>query len=265
MVAPSFRLRRNARQWLGLVLIAAPPLYACATGGSGEVPDGGGGMGDVGGDGNNHKRDGGPDSVAPEAGGGCTDSSQCCTAAQCPPTPHVATTTCQGGSCAISTCATGWYDFDASYKAGCNCQVSTNGTNCATATVVPPLDLGSSMTLSGNLPTEDGENWFQVTFAGAATNKAYHPEITLTMNPENEFVFDVVATCSGPPLSCADLPEAGAVTTWEEFYKSADAGTVASEFKPIAPVGNAGEVFVRVRRSDPTRSDCNGYELTVSD
>jgi hypothetical protein len=261
MKAPLFRYG-SARHWLAVVLVAAPPLYACATGGSGEVPDGGGGMGgDAGTDAKKPRGDSGTDSPSQQNEGGCSDSSQCCTASQCPPTPHVATTLCQGGACAISTCVTGWFDFDASYATGCNCQVSTNGTSCAAATVVPPLTLGGSMSLSGNILTATGENWFQITFGGAATNKAYHPEITFMTNPENEFVFDVVATCSGSPISCADLPEAGTVTTWEEFYSDAGAGGT----EPVAPVGNAGEVFVRVRRANPTKSNCDGYELTVSD
>jgi hypothetical protein len=262
---PAFRLG-SAKLWIGIALMVAPPLYACATGDSGELPDSGGSGQDGGTDGRKPRGDGGGgDDGSGDTGGGCTGSSQCCTAAQCPPTPHVATTLCQGGSCTISTCEMGWYDFDASYAGGCKCHESSNGTTCATATVVPPLDIGTNTTLSGNLPTEDGENWFQITFSGAATDKAYHPEITFTTNPENEFVFDVVASCGGSPLSCADLPEAGAVTTWEEFYASKDAGTVASEFKPITAVGNAGVVLVGVRRADPTKSNCDGYELTVSD
>jgi hypothetical protein len=265
-----FRLGK-AKLWIGIALLALPAVYACATGETGEEPEGGFPSKDGGTDGKHPRKDGaeGDDGGSDEGstdggGGGCVDGSQCCTSAQCPPTAHVVTTNCMNGSCGISTCTAGWYDFDASYAKGCNCQESTNGTSCATATVVPPLTLGSSTTVSGNLPTSDGENWFQISFTGAATDKTYHPEITFTTNPENEFVIDVAPSCSGAPLSCGDVDAAASVTTWEEFYASKDAGTVPSEFKPIAPVGAGGVVLVRVHRANPG-SNCDGYELTISD
>ena len=269
MGAPAFRLG-SPKLWIGLALMAAaPPMYACATGETGDIGDTGTSPGT---DGGKHKdatstTDGGEEGGGDDGGdggqGGCTDASQCCTSAQCPPTAHVQTTTCANGSCGISTCAAGWYDFDASYAKGCNCQASKNGTSCATATAVPALALGGSTTLSGNLPTESTENWFQITFGGASTDLTYHPQIAFMTNPDNEFVFDVSTACSGAPVSCADLDAAAAVTTWEEFYGTKEAGPPA-EFMPISPVGAAGVVLVRVHRANPG-SNCDGYELTVSD
>jgi hypothetical protein len=251
--------------------LAAPVVYACATGEDGDLPDTG-----VGGkDGGGGRNDATDTSDGGEEGGGSTDAEsckqqQCCTSAQCPPTPHVQETACNSGSCAISTCAAGWYDFDASYKTGCNCQGSSNGTSCATATVVPPLALGKSMTLTGNLPLEDAENWFQVSFTAAATNKAYHPKITISAEGGSEFVFDVSSACSGATLSCADRDAAASLTEWEEFYASKDAGTgpadaIAVEFTPIAPVGADGVVLIRVHRTAEAGSNCDSFELTVSD
>jgi hypothetical protein len=268
MGAPVIRLG-SPKLWIALALMLAPPMYACASGETGEGPEGGTtGPLDAGGD--RHKdatngSDGGEDGSS-DGDAGCSKTSQCCTSAQCPPTAHVETTTCTNGVCGISTCSAGWYDYDASYAKGCNCEASTNGTSCATATVVPPLALGGSTMLSGNIPTESTENWFQITFGGAATNLSYHPEIQFMTNPENEFVFEVVSACSGAPLSCADLDAATSVTTWEEFYTPQDAAPPAypSEFMPISPVGAAGVVLIRVHRANPG-ANCDGYELTVSD
>jgi hypothetical protein len=244
----------------GVAVMALPPLIACATNAEGEVPDGG--FPDMGGGGK--KGDGGSD--ATDDDNGCMPGAQCCGSAQCPPTAHVQTTSCTNGKCAISTCAAGWYDFDASYATGCNCRGSDNPTSCATAMAVPSLSLGMSTTLSGNLPTESSENWFHVIFAGNAKSKAYHPKITFVTNPLNEFVFDVASSCSRDSLSCADRDAAIGLTAWEEFYGAAEGGADpdASSFKPIAPVGSAGVVFVRVYRVNPGAS-CDGYVLTVSD
>lgn len=246
--------------------MALPPLVACATGGAeGESLEGG-----IAGDGGGGKKDGSRSDArmedVSEDNNGCAPGAQCCGAAQCPPTAHVQTTACMGGSCVISTCAAGWYDFDASYEGGCNCQGSDNPTSCGTAMAVPPLSLGMSTTLSGNLPTDSSENWFQITFAGSAKSKTYHPKLTFTTNPSNEFVFDVASSCGGDNLSCADRDAAAEVTTWEEFYGTAEGGADpdSSTYKPIAPVGAAGVVLVRVHRVNPG-ANCDGYVLTVSD
>jgi hypothetical protein len=258
-------LPRRSRLWVGVALMALPPLIACATCAAGQIPDGGFSQTDGGG----ADEKGGADSSMPDTSsdeGGCSSGAQCCTPSQCPPTAHVQTTACTGGSCAISTCSPGWYEYDASYASGCNCHGSDNPTSCGTAMAVPPLTDGMSTTLSGNLPTESSENWFQITFAGDALEKTYHPEIKFTTNPSNEFVFDVASDCGGDNLSCADRDAAVGVTTWEEFWGSKDAGTGPDTgvFKPIPPVGAAGVVLVRVHRANPG-ANCDGYVLSVSD
>jgi hypothetical protein len=255
MGAAALRLG-SPKLWFGVVLMAAPVPVACATGETGELPDGGEAP-DAGSDA--HARHDG--SGGSEGGTTCSKSSQCCTSAQCPPTAHVQTTMCMGGSCAISTCAPGWYDFDASYASGCNCQAEGGASSCGTANVVPPLALGAKTTLSGNLPTEDGETWYQITFSGSNSNITYHPKISFTTNPNNEFVFNIVASCSGAPLSCADLEAGTSLTTWEEYY---DVSPDASELKAIPAVGAAGVVLIEVHRANPGAS-CDSYELTVSD
>jgi hypothetical protein len=251
-----------SRVVLGIAVMALPPVIACATNADGEIPDGG--FADVGG--GSKKGDGGSDAIAGDENG-CMPDAECCGSAQCPPTAHVQTTACTNGGCVISTCAQGWYDFDAAYATGCNCLGSDNPTSCATAMAVPSLSLGMSTTLSGNLPTESGESWFHVIFTGTATSKAYHPKITFVTNPRHEFVFDVASSCGGDILSCADRDAAVGLTTWEEFYGTAEGGADpdATTFKPIAPVGAKGVVYVRVYRADASGPSCDGYVLGVSD
>jgi hypothetical protein len=258
---------RQALPWVGVAMMVFPPFLACATGDSGEVPDGGSTLPDGAKRDGNHEGDSGSgEEGSADSAGPCTEASQCCTSAECPPTAHVATTSCNNGSCGISTCSPGWYEFDASYSGGCNCEASTNGSSCATATVVPSLTLGAKTTVTGNLPTASSEAWYQITFSGDAQDKTYHPEINVTTNPSNEFVFDISSACSGPPLSCADLDAGDSVTTWEEFYDSKDAGTGpdTGKFVPIKPVGAAGEVLIRVHRANPGAS-CDAYVITISD
>jgi hypothetical protein len=285
MVQPPSRVRAKLRAALravsvsrlafAAVALALPPFVACATGATYTSGDGSVSLVD----GGDHDFDSGdgatvedgsipPDGTVEDSpvtkDGGC--GAACCTAAQCPPPPHVATTECASGSCVIEKCSPGWYDFDAGFKTGCTCHASGNPTSCAMATNVPALSLGSTTTLSGNIPTTDGANWFQITFGGASTDFSYHPEITFAKNPSMEFVFDVDSDCTGDSLSCADQPTATGLTTWEEYWGAGDGGAEAGATTPIPAVGKAGVVLLKVYRSNASSgADCDNYSITVSD
>jgi hypothetical protein len=125
------------------------------------------------------------------------------------------------------------------------------------------VPIGGSETVSGVLALAGEENYFQVSFTGANNNCSYHPKITLTTNPNNEYQLDILKGC-GSPLGCGT--EGGTstnVTDWEVFYT---AGVCPSpEPIYIPPVGNGGTVIFVVHRVAGGTPTCDSYTVTISD
>jgi hypothetical protein len=139
------------------------------------------------------------------------------------------------------------------------CSGDPNGT-CVAATVLSTPQEGDPVTATGVLPAAGGADWFVVTFLGSADpQKTYHPSVVLSGDPG--IVFDVYPTCSGVALGCGEGGQCVGKTTWEVFYTEGDSTGLAWE--PIPPVGNAGQVYIKVYRSTGS-STCDPFSLSVT-
>ena len=195
----------------------------------------------------------------------CNATLQCCVAADCGPEANVGTYTCgapnPANKCGIGMCKAGCYDINKTYADGCECCDDAHGHTCAAATDGGALALGQTLPFTGTIPEPAGGDWFTVTFNNE-TNVAFHASVTLSVNPTNQFVFDVLSgTCTGSSLTCG--VETGQTstgkTTWEEFY--------ASPMPPVAtPVPAVGTVYIHVYRANVSAAaTCDQYTLTVSE
>lgn len=178
--------------------------------------------------------------------GGCgTSCSTVCGAS------NVSATACSSGSCVVSACAAGYYDINQMCGDGCECQASALGT-CAS-----PIVLSNAASYTGVLVPQGADTWFQVTFTGNTATSTFHPYITLSVNPNSEYAFDVESDCTGSTITCAGS------TTWETSYSGSTASTTGQTFAPIV-VGNSGTVLVHVYRAMGAAVDCSPYTLSIS-
>jgi hypothetical protein len=196
----------------------------------------------------------------------CMASLQCCVATDCGPEQNVTAYTCgtpnPANTCGIAMCKSGCYDVDKTFSTGCECCVDKYGQTCATATAAAGLTVGGAkQSFTGQIPTQGGGDWFTASFSGE-TNIAFHALITLSVNPNSEFVFDVVSgSCTGSALNC--LVESGQTstgkTTWEEFY--------GTPMPPEAtPVPTVGTLFIHVYRANTSApATCDQFTLDISE
>ncbi len=140
----------------------------------------------------------------------------------------------------------------------CSGTVDTYGTTCAAASAIPPVALGGTSSVTGNLPTMGAANWFSVTFTADNTMTSYHPRIHFTTNPNNEFVFDVQSSCAGGAVGCGEGGSCTGKTDYEEFYDPNQPP------QPLMAVPAVGSVVVRVYRASGT-PNCDSFTLTFSD
>jgi hypothetical protein len=168
----------------------------------------------------------------------------------------VATTTCNSGACGVGTCQSGWANPNGTYPDGCECQHSSWGASCGSASSLGTLGVGGgSVQRSGVLPTVGGEHWFLVTFA-YTTATSYHPYASITSSAGNAFVFDIYTNCSFTPLGCGNGGQSTSRTSWDVFGGGAPTGLAYS------PTASVGTVYIRVRRASGGVT-CGSYTLTV--
>src|SRR5439155_27292573 len=112
-----------------------------------------------------------------------------------------------------------------------------------------------------NLPQPGEEIWYQVAYQGPTTTP-YHPRVTLTVNPGNEFVIDVMSNCSGGQIACG-MEGGNAVnrTDWEQLASGGDA--TGNAYSPTPAVGTGGTVWVRVHRANSVTS-CSSFTVQFS-
>jgi hypothetical protein len=140
------------------------------------------------------------------------------------------------------------------------CAGDSYGKSCAVATNLVTPTAGSPSVVVGVLPSTGDADWFVVTFDGSADpQKTYHPSVNVTGDPG--VVFDVYSSCAGTALACGEGGSSVGETSWEVFYAQGD--PTGSSFAPIAPVGNAGQVLIKVYRASGAPT-CNAFALTVS-
>jgi len=190
---------------------------------------------------------------------------------------HVAGASCTNGTCGGLVCVAPWVNFDGQCANGCECNASATESACGNATALfsGTLQPGQSITpYSANMGAVGvSVAYFTLTVGGnGGTN--FHPIITIS-SPNNEFVMDVDANCSGSLLTtCTDngTGESGGVTTWEDSYvgpsPAADPASYpvsGSHFNPIPLPGSNGQVWIKVYRKAGATATCNSYTISASD
>jgi hypothetical protein len=209
-------------------------------------------------------------------------SLQCCQGSDCPAEPNVMTSACSTSAspppntCSVASCKAGCYDLNSKYSDGCECCDTIGvGHTCATATAAAAtITPGSTTNFNGTIPEKTGGDWYTVTFADApTTSTTFHAMVTLSANPSNEFIFDIVSgSCTGTPLTCG-VETSGtstADTTWETYYglqsPAGDPTSYPVSGSHFQPIGSIGTVFIHVYRASTTApATCDQYTLAVSE
>jgi hypothetical protein len=174
---------------------------------------------------------------------------------------QVAAVSCSSSTCSVSTCNPGYYDLNKVCTDGCECQGSAVAT-CASPTGVTLSGPGSGATVSGNLVLGT-ETWYTATFTGN-TSAGYHPYVTFSSNPNGEYVFDMLTSCSGVQgipacgLESGNLPTG--ITAWDTQYTSAG-NPNSLGWVPIAALP---PVIIHVYRAASAPVDCNPYTLAIT-
>lgn|GEM_PF-3119614 len=190
----------------------------------------------------------------------CIPNANCCSVSDCPTAAHVTSATCNSGVCGVN-CQGGWLNFDGAVSDGCECPDSGSNLSCGTAQGLGNFGLSASSSVTGQLPKAGQENWYWMNFTGESST-AYHPHVYFSANPGAEYVFDVYTSCGLALLTCAAEGGITALgkTSWEVLYANTPGGFGPI---PIPAVGNAGQIFVRVRRKAPATLTCDSYTLFV--
>jgi hypothetical protein len=196
--------------------------------------------------------------------GGCIKSDLCCTDSDCGPQSNTQATACDGttGQCHVTMCKPGYYDIDGQYADGCECKDGGRSRACTSASDLGPLPLGSSLSVSGNLPETGAANWFTMTFQGDGQT-TYHPKVWLSNDPNGQFRFDVFADCNGGGIACGEGNGSNAtgVQIWEVYQSGGD--STGTTYQATPAVGSGGTVKVHVYRvSSPVT--CDSYTLTIT-
>lgn len=200
----------------------------------------------------------------------CISSSECCTDADCSgvtgATCPTAGQSCQciGGEKACLSTKTCVAQSACCTAAGACCS-DPLGKSCGAATVQAALTIGGApITVQGVSTATGEEDWIQVTFNNEA-NLAFHGHITLSTNPNNEFVFDIASDCKGTLRTCGT--EGGtckANTEWEEQYTTVAPAPdpAGATWKPIS----VGVTYIRVYRASASAAPtCDQWALTISE
>jgi hypothetical protein len=167
-----------------------------------------------------------------------------------------------GTCCTSSDCDAGGVCESPGGMCGCS-TTDMYGTACTSASALSAIAVGGSTSVTGSIDTVGGANWFAVTFTGN-TNQSFHPHITLSTNPNNEFIFDVSSDCTGTMELCGT--EGGnctAKTQWETSYSAAaiSMGDLTSPALIPIPVT---VVYLRVYRVAGMPLTCDQFTVTLS-
>lgn len=182
-------------------------------------------------------------------------------AAMCPATANVASTVCAGGgNCQVASCGGGWYDVDAGYSTGCECQDIGGSGDCGSALDLGGLASGTGFAVNGNLPAAGLVDWFRVSFpAGSGRPGGGRPYIYLSANPGPNYRFDVYYNCSGAAVYCgAEGTYSTGLTEWE-FLDNQSGGTNQYNSNGI---DWPATVYVQVYRVNGGMT-CETYQIVV--
>jgi len=174
---------------------------------------------------------------------------------------HTNLTACSAGACTIQSCQPGFFNVDGACSGGCECGASSVSQSCATPASLGTLAVGAApITTSANLVPAGVEAWYTVSFTGN-TNASYHPHVKFTVNPGNQFKFDIRSNCAGGTLTCGvEGGVSNGVTDWETFSGAGSPGY----YDAIPPVGNNGTILIHVYRVAGQPLSCSQFTLQVS-
>ncbi len=182
----------------------------------------------------------------------------------CPAQPNVTTQSCRGTmGCAITGCAGGWADYDAT-RAGCECSVANSGPTCAGARALGSFAPGTSMTVNANI-NSGNVAWFSLSFPPMSGAGGRGGTPTISIAPAALYSIRITQNCAGTAFTCnasGDVPSSAAAQRQFEF----------SDTIPNGPTGYTSSletwpdpVYVQVTRtSTPTTCEAAAFDLTIS-
>ena len=183
--------------------------------------------------------------------------------------PH-AMCNCTGANCTL-LCDAGFTHYPATLpdSAGCPCQLDKGEPNdtCAMSTALPALsDVGTKgTTVSGTLSADTDADWYDVTIGNmpAGGTNQYHVQVSFDMNPNNEFVFQVIRGAD-----CAKQAMAPTLTTydWCVNWKGADGSgeSPCGDMTGLNTCANHSAPYkIGVSRAKGATSSCAQYVLNI--
>lgn len=157
------------------------------------------------------------------------------------------------------------HNCDGDAMAGCECPDDGVGGDCNTPEMLGELGLGQVIAgVVGNVPGENGLDWYQAGFPIEVRPGAGTPTIDFAVNEGGVFVFDVVTSpCATEGAPCmtggADGGFAVGLTSWS--FVDDDPGCCAPPSDSMQPWPST--VYIRVYRTDAGAS-CAAYQLQIS-
>lgn len=183
------------------------------------------------------------------------------------------------GTCHISSCTAGYFDFDGSYANGCECKQDTydfdvsGGDSCGAARNLGEFqdNDAKSVTVSGNLlakTTGVDEDWYVMTATDVAdtTCDNFHVRVRFLSNPAG-YKFDVIRGNCTASNECSATDDWEWATDWISVVGADVTGQCpCTNDSPVTNMcSNDSDTFmIRVYRPSGIEVNCSGYELEVS-
>jgi hypothetical protein len=188
---------------------------------------------------------------------------------------HTTSRACQTSQCRVTTCEANWYNQDTQFSNGCECLADAIPDSCTNATDKGTINVGGTLTITGNLSPTGDQDWYRVTFLNTPICSR-HPKIVLTAGTD-PIRFRVATACtSGNPTStipCNSAGESGysypggtGWVTWESGFSAA-----CGDRLPIDPYPDLNGNFITTPTTlwiqvynTGAATSCLNYSLTIS-
>jgi Putative metal-binding motif len=170
---------------------------------------------------------------------------------------------CNGGSCAITTCNSGYADIDQAPGNGCECVTDAYQNVCNLAATVS-VPKGGTVNMVGKIESASGSDFLTFNFTVPAVGLAYHPKIELVDSAGGQYAMDVLADCN----NAAGCSTTGGVNNengiqvniWEVDYNAYIPGAgCCSDDTP-----RVGSMRVRIYRKFQNTPTCSSYTVTAT-
>lgn len=172
--------------------------------------------------------------------------------AQLPGAMNVGAWACTSGACQIQSCNAGSANIDGASANGCECTTDLYATTCGAASTLAVSLLTTNVNpvvMSGKIETASGSDFLIFSFELPPLGTPWHPQISLTSNPGNEYAMDIMSSCAAN-YTCA--AENGAnVNSWELNYAYGSA--------PTDTLGKVQTAIVRIYRKNGDAPTCDLY------